>query len=272
MNSTRSRPVLGPSLMDELGSIAIAAGDIALKYRRQAEILHKTDGSPVTQADHEANALVLERVGALLPHLSIVSEEQAGSHTLCGTTQEFLLVDPLDGTKEYIDGSDDFTVNIGWIRAGNPIAGVVYAPATRRLWLGWGGGATFIDLSHSPELATAPRQAIKTRKAPENGLIVLASRRHCNDETEQYLSRLRHYTRQSAGSSLKFCLLAEGKADLYPRMSPTMQWDTAAGDAILRAAGGLVTTLDGAPLTYGRRETGFNSPWFIAVGDTTLHI
>lgn len=254
-------------ILDALGVVAIAAGDIEIRYRNGVEATCKGDGSPVTLADQEANACILREAGALLPHIPIVSEEQSESHALPAEARAFLLVDPLDGTREYIAGSDEFTVNIGWIVDGVPVAGVLYAPVRRRLWIGRGNRAEVLDLGPDGLIAGATRRRIHARAAPEGGLVVLASLRHCNAETEAFLAALPPFTRRAVGSSLKFCMIAEGQADLYPRLSPTMQWDTAAGDAILRAAGGMVTTLDGAPLVYGPRSGSFMSPSFLALGD-----
>ena len=267
MSHSSGRPDIEAGTIEALGAIAVVAGDIALAYRHSAIASAKSDGSPVTQADQEANAHILREVGRLLPHVPIVSEEQSESHQLPPDVRAFLLVDPLDGTKEYIAGSDEFTVNIGWIVDGVPVAGILYAPVKRRLWLGYGTFAEVLDLGDDASLAAARRHPIRVRPLPDGQMVVLASRRHCNAETEAFLAGLPPYARHSVGSSLKFCMIAEGKADLYPRLSPTMQWDTAAGDAILRAAGGMVTTLDGQPLAYGPKNGLFRSPSFLAVGD-----
>lgn len=228
----------------------------------------KPDDSPVTKADREAEAIVLSGLRAHFPGVPVVAEEEmaAGFAPRC-TGEVFFLVDPLDGTREFVRGGDDFTVNIALIRAGVPVLGAVYAPACRQLYLGRPGFAEMVmaDASHH----AGARRRIHVRK-PASPLVVVASRSHRTPETEAFIARLGQVECASIGSSLKFCLLADAKADLYPRMGRTMQWDTAAGDAVLRAAGGMTRTLDGRPLAYGAEAAPagdpFANPDFIAQG------
>jgi 3'(2'),5'-bisphosphate nucleotidase len=181
-------------------------------------------------------------------------------------SEQFFLVDPLDGTREFLKRNGEFTVNIALVRLGAPVAGAVYAPALARLWVG-GESAWTCDVEVGGMLpAEADRRHIATRLAPEK-LVALASRSHRDPETEAFLSRIPLGDVTSAGSSLKFCVVAEGNADVYPRFGPTMEWDTAAGDAVLRAAGGIVLQRDGSPFVYGKAEAGLRNGAFVAWGD-----
>jgi 3'(2'), 5'-bisphosphate nucleotidase len=214
----------------------------------------------VTAADRVAEEIVLEALARLAPGAAVVAEEAAAAGRLPPPADTFFLVDALDGTRDFLNGRPDFTVNVGFVEAGRPAAGIVHAPASGRLWLGAAEGAFAGDGK-----AWAP---IRVRRPPESGLEIVASRLHPSPETDAFIAKFPGARLVSAGSSIKFCLLAEGKADLYPRLGPTSQWDTAAGDAVLRAAGGRVLTLDGEPLRYGPREgTGvaaYLNPWFVA--------
>jgi sulfate adenylyltransferase subunit 2/3'(2'), 5'-bisphosphate nucleotidase len=232
----------------------------------------KEDGSPVTVADQRAEAIILEGLCKLAPGVPVVAEESVAAGRIPEIGAEFFLVDPLDGTKEFLRGADsrgEFTVNIALVRDRAPIAGVVLAPALSRLWV---AGTERAWATNTVERGDGmePLQPIHVRPAPDGGVRAIASRSNRNAETEAYLELYDVAEFREAGSSLKFCLLAEGKADLYPRLAPTMEWDTAAGDAILRAAGGRTVTLDGAPLAYGKRgRTGaadFANPGFVALG------
>lgn len=228
----------------------------------------KADASPVTRADREAEAIVLSGLRTHFPDVPVVAEEEVSAGLApCPVGDVFFLVDPLDGTREFVRGGDDFTVNIALIKAGVPIVGAVYAPACRQLYLGRPGFAEAVaadDNHHGGE-----RRQIHVRK-PARPMVVVASRSHRTQETDAFIARLGQIECASIGSSLKFCLLADAKADLYPRMGRTMQWDTAAGDAVLRAAGGMTRTLDGKPLAYGAgvAPTGdpFANPDFVAEG------
>jgi 3'(2'), 5'-bisphosphate nucleotidase len=246
----------------------LAAGPIVmLEYERGCEVRAKSDSSPVTVADEKAEALIVELLRAADPTTPIVAEEMTahGAKAVCG--RSFILVDPLDGTREFIARNGEFTINIALVRDGAPVAGAVYAPALARLW--FAGERAYV--CEAPVGAPLPPQsawrAIKTRRAPARDLVALASRSHGDPETEAFLARLPIGERRSAGSSLKFCALAEGVADVYPRFAPTMEWDTAAGDAILRAAGGVVVDVEGGPLRYGKIERQLRNGGFVAWGD-----
>lgn len=255
----------GKPTIDELAEIAVAAGAAILDiYARPAAAATKADGSPVTEADTRAEAIILAQLNALAPAIPTVSEEAASRGLISKTAEHFFLVDPLDGTKEFLSRNGEFTVNIALIEDGRPAMGVVYLPALGALYAGSGAGAARAQVAGG---RTGAWHAVRARQ-PSSGLDILASRSHMNEETEAFL---RHYSVRhmiQAGSSLKFCRIAEGAADLYPRLGRTMQWDTAAGDAVLRAAGGRVVTLDGKPLAYGPGGADpFANPHFVACGD-----
>jgi 3'(2'), 5'-bisphosphate nucleotidase len=252
----------------KLAEIAHEAGRIILKhYAQHAQPRVKADASPVTAADEEAEALILKRLAALAPGLPIVAEEEVAAGRLPKVGARFFLVDPLDGTKEFLKRNGEFTVNIALVEDGRAICGVVLAPAKGRAFVGDGPGGAF-ELAAPEDLALDASQArrIHARKAPQGGLVVIASRTHRDTKTEEYLAAYRVAELVAAGSSLKFCLLAAGEADLYPRHGRTMEWDTAAGQAVLEAAGGSVKTLDGARLMYGKVDKGFANPYFVARG------
>ncbi len=248
-------------LTDNLVALAREAGGLVMMhYQTGAPTMLKADDSPVTAADHAADALILKRLTALTPDIPVISEEAfAGGHKPpCGT--QFFLVDPLDGTREFISGNGEFTVNIALIEEGRPVLGVVYAPAIGRMFYANGNGQAFERRGDGPDCP------IRVRNAPSDGLIVVASRSHRDAQTEAYLGTLNVAELKSAGSSLKFCLLAAGEADLYPRFGPTMEWDTGAGHAVLAAAGGSVTGVEGEPFVYGKAQDGYKNPSFIARG------
>jgi 3'(2'), 5'-bisphosphate nucleotidase len=256
--------------VEQLGALAVEAGGRILEhYAARCVARAKRDGSPVTEADVDAEAIILAGLPGILPGIPVVSEEAAAAGIIpqCGGT--FVLVDPLDGTREYVSRNGEFTVNIAVIEHGRPVLGVVYAPVSGRLWLGDVAArrAEAMAVQAGRPLSEArDRQVIRARKSPESGLIACVSRSHCDPATDAYLADLPVAERREAGSSVKFCLIAEGEADVYPRFSPTMQWDTAAGHAILAAAGGSVTCPDGSPLPYGHRADGFRNGAFIARG------
>lgn len=220
----------------------------------------KADKSPVTAADEEAEELILRRLAVIEPSIPVVAEESAAAGKFPDVTGGiFFLVDPLDGTKEFLNHNGEFTVNIALVEHGVPTAGVVYAPAINRLF--WGADGTAFEQD-----SKGVRQ-ITTRSAPASGMTAIASRSHRDTETGDFLARHRIEKIVSAGSSLKFCVLASGEADIYPRHGRTMEWDTAAGDAVLRAAGGRVTALDGKTLlSYGNTAANYANPPFIAWG------
>jgi 3'(2'),5'-bisphosphate nucleotidase len=252
--------------------IALEAGREVLEvHAAGAQAESKSDGSPVTEADRRAEAVILRGLYEIAPAVPVVAEEQVAAGHAPATGAEFFLVDPLDGTKEFLRGPDsrgEFTVNIGLVRDGAPIAGVVYAPLLEKIWAARPGEAWVAD-TRKEDGAAGPARPIQVRKTPAEGVVAIASRSHGSPETASYLSNYDIAELRAAGSSLKFCVIAEGEADLYPRFGRTMEWDTAAGDAVLRAAGGRTVTLDGAPLKYGKRNTPtgeFANPNFIALG------
>ena len=236
-------------------------------YHEGPEVELKPDASPVTRADKDSEAIILAALQRFAPEIPVVSEEAADDRT-AELAPRFFLVDPLDGTKEFIGKRTDFTVNIALIADGAPVLGVVYTPARGDVFVGEAGvGARYAKFADGTLGAWSP---IRVRAAPTAGLDVLASRSHLTDETRDFIARFKVADLVSAGSSLKFCKLAAGEADLYPRLGRTMEWDTAAGDAVLRAAGGGVRTMDGKPLVYGKRDQAddvdFANPWFVASG------
>lgn len=249
------------------GAIVVRAGAVIMDiYRGRPEVRTKADASPVCDADEKAEQLIQAELAVGLPNVPILAEEAASRGITPELDGRFILVDPVDGTKEFLRRNGEFTVNIALIDHGTPRAGAVYAPALERLWVA-GERAFVCSIAPGADFKTAPLVPIHSRPAPTSGLVVMASRSHSDSKTEEFLSGFSIADRRNAGSSLKFCALAEGQADLYPRFGPTMEWDTAAGDAVLRAAGGSVLGLDATALTYGRRETGFRNTAFVAWGD-----
>jgi len=256
------------AMVRALAEIAYDAGKIILKHYAQ-EIVSKTkdDHSPVTAADEEAEKFILSRLKHLAPDVPIIAEEEAAAGRLAHIGHHFFLVDPLDGTKEFINKNGEFTVNIAEVIDGKPVRGVVYAPAIDRLFFGEAlSGAFEIEAKPggAPDFGEANR--IQVRTPPADGLTAVASRSHRDAKTDEYLAAYKVKDFISAGSSLKFCLVAAGEADIYPRTGRTMEWDTGAGHAVLAAAGGTVTQLDGKPFLYGKAERGFDNPFFVAKG------
>lgn len=255
---------MSPSpFISSLIQLALAAGrEIMSIYAEPFTARQKADLSPVTAADELAERIILSGLAEIDPATPVVAEEAASAGRVPAVASRFYLVDPLDGTKEFISRNGEFTVNIALVADGMPQAGVVFAPALRRLFWGEAG----IGAAQGQFEAVAPPvwSPMHVRTPPPKGQIVVASRSHCDVETQQFLRGLPGASIVSAGSSLKFCLVACGEADLYPRFGRTMEWDTAAGHAILAAAGGKVLMLDGRPLTYGKLDRGFDNPGFIA--------
>src|SRR5690625_5154544 len=243
------------------------AGKVVLEYCAQGdagEVRDKDDSSPVTAAGEACETFILTALAQLTPDIPIISEEAASAGELPEVTRSgrFWLVDPLDGTKEFLSRNGEFTVNIVLVEKSRPLAGVVHAPALDRTWLGARLDGEAIALY--AEKGGAPT-SISARPLPADGVTVVASRRHgSGGELDEFLSRYALKERVSAGSSLKFCLIASAQADIYPRFGRTMEWDTAAGQAVLEAAGGRVETLEQQPLTYGKN--GFENPYFVAYG------
>ena len=249
------------ALLPGLELLARRAGEAIMEVYNDPnfQVRSKDDASPVTEADERAEAIILPGLAELTPGIPVVAEESvaAGRIPEIGTGP-FWLVDPLDGTKEFIKRNGEFTVNIGLIVNGIPAAGVVLAPATAILWSGADGTAYREDQSG--------RRAITCRKLPAEGAVVMTSRSHRNPEAmAEWMKQFPGASLDFAGSSLKFCLVAEGSADLYPRFGPTCEWDTAAASAVLIAAGGSVATFEGTPLIYGKAPK-FLNPDFIARG------
>lgn len=256
------------AIAEIFAELAVAAGRIVMEiYGTDSHAHAKADQSPVCDADIAAEKIILAGLAARLPQLPVVAEETAASGAKLPQAETLILVDPLDGTREFLDRNGEFTVNIGLIVAGAPKAGVVYAPALRQIWI---AGSHAYTATVAPGAALPPRdqrRLIHTREAPTDGLVALASRSHADPQTEAYLARLPIKDRQPAGSSLKFCRIAEAAADVYPRFGPTMEWDTAAGDAVLRSAGGVVVDAAGEPLRYGKFAGHYKNGSFIAWGD-----
>jgi 3'(2'), 5'-bisphosphate nucleotidase len=253
-------------LFEAIVAAAIEAGKVAHRiYRGEFNVQRKADSSPVTEADNAAEAVILERLRKIAPHIPIIAEEEVAAGRIPAIGNEFFLVDPLDGTKEFIEKRGDFTVNIALIRDRSPVLGVVYAPAKSSLFAGNVTARSAFRSDQSTDTSeAAPRRAIEVRPVPQNGVTAVSSRSHSTPETDSYLALVNVADRVSIGSSLKFCLVATGEADLYPRLGPTMEWDTAAGHAVLLAAGGSVWAPGGVPLLYGKKD--FRNSFFIASG------
>ncbi|MDE1146114.1 MAG: 3'(2'),5'-bisphosphate nucleotidase CysQ [Azospirillaceae bacterium] len=252
------------TLLDDIAALAVEAGFATLPfYEGDNGATTKADGSPVTLADHAAEAIILPGLARLTPTIPAVSEEAAerGEIPAVAARQPFWLVDPLDGTKEFIKRNGEFTVNIALVDQGQPLLGVVYAPASQELFAG--------TLAPKPlawrQRGQGPRDSITCRPQPREGITVVSSRSHANDTAlADYLKPYSVASTLACGSSVKFCRIAEGTADLYPRFGPTCEWDTAAGHAVLLAAGGGMTTPEGDPFRYGK--AGFRNGAFIAHG------
>jgi 3'(2'), 5'-bisphosphate nucleotidase len=248
--------------LNGLTTISVAAAN-AIKGTLEHSVRVKADGSPVTSADEAAEAVIADGLSRLGRSFPVISEESSEGAALVTKSNCYYLVDPLDGTKEFIAGRDEYTVNIALLSDGVPVLGVITAPALGFIWRGIiGRGAERLEFVGDKALSPQP---IHSRSPPAGELIVVVSRSHLDAPTEAYLKQLPHTRRIGSGSSLKFCRLAEGVADHYPRLGPTMDWDIAAGHAVLAAAGGIVTELDGSPLKYGTPS--LRIPSFLAWGD-----
>jgi 3'(2'), 5'-bisphosphate nucleotidase len=259
---------LSPHLQT-LVRIAQAAGGVVMRhYEAGCDARVKADRSPVTDADEEAEKLILVELAAAFPDVPVVAEEEAAAGRIVAVGSHFFLVDPVDGTKEFVKRGGEFTVNIGEIVDGQPVSGVVFAPAIGRLFVGaMGEGAFEISGGRSVGESQSDKYNVRTiaARAPDaDGLVAVSSRSHPDAKTDELLKTLTIKGHTNAGSSLKFCLVAAGEADIYPRAGQTMEWDTAAGHAVLRAAGGKVTKWDGTPFVYGK--PGFLNGPFIARG------
>ena len=250
-------------LLDALVTLAEEAGDVVWRhFTAGCAVMHKADESPVTAADRDAEAVILAGLAAAAPGIPVVAEEEAAAGRTPDVEGAFFLVDPLDGTKEFVARGDDFTVNIALIEHGEPTMGVVYAPARNAVY--WGDVTTDAHVAiRRPDEARAAPQRIRVR-LPAAPLAAVASKSHAMPGLDEWLAAAGIAQRVSIGSSLKFALVASGEADVYPRTGPTMEWDTAAGDAVLRAAGGRTVDVDGAPFRYGK--PGFRNAGFVATG------
>jgi 3'(2'), 5'-bisphosphate nucleotidase len=252
-----------------LAKATLAAGPAVMEeYDRGCSVASKEDGSPVTSADQRAEAIICECLASLAPMPPVCAEESIAAGARAQVAERFLLVDPLDGTREFLAGNGEFTINVALIERGAPVAGAVYAPAIGRLWVGGEMAFTCEALPGAELPSQGSRRRIRTRSAPSS-LVAFASRSHLDPKSDSFLKRLPIGETRFAGSSLKFCLIAEGLGDVYPRFAPTMEWDTAAGDAVLRAAGGGVLDPSGLPLSYGKVDSELRNGPFIAWGDVT---
>ncbi len=252
-------PQLDPiALCPIIADAARAAGEaIMAVYASDFDARSKSDSSPVTDADEAAEAIILAALHTCSPGTLVVAEEAVARDGAPPPTERFWLVDPLDGTREFISRNGEFTVNIALVEGGTPVLGVVYLPAQDLLYTGIAGHGAARETDEG-------RTEIAVRRADPQGLDVVASRSHRDAATDAFLSGLQVRNLVPAGSSLKFCRVAEGSADLYPRFGPTMEWDTAAGHAVLSAAGGTVTMPDGSPFRYGKPD--YRNGGFLAFG------
>ena len=260
---------LPSSVALRIARIALAAGKILLRHYQNEAVAHrrKEDHSPVTDADEEAEAFILTELEKSFPGVPVIAEEEVARGCVRETGGRFFLVDPLDGTKEFLSRNGEFTVNIGEIVDGRPVRGAVLAPAKGRLFLGEETSGSYELKTRSGEDPNLDHlRPIRAREAPADGLVAVASRSHRDSMTDEYLANYPVREFISAGSSLKFCLVAAGEADIYPRLGRTMEWDTAAGHAVLSSAGGTVSTIDGRPFVYGKVEEKFANPFFVARG------
>jgi 3'(2'), 5'-bisphosphate nucleotidase len=245
-------------LVDKLAELVLEGGRIAMRHHgKVGQVTSKADTSPLTAADLEVDAFLCAGLEQAYPDIPVVTEERAATHAEGFAGKRFFLVDPIDGTKEFVAERGEFTINIGLVENGVPVAGAVYAPAVDRLFAGALSLGAFEASAAEPS-----RRPLATAKPDNRSLTVIASRSHMTPQTQAFVDANQVGKLTNAGSSLKFCLLAAGEADLYPRFGPTMEWDTAAGHAVLSAVGGSVEQISGAPLNYGK--PGYRNPDFVA--------
>ena len=263
-------------LADALLPAVLAAGRIEMAAWDDAglQVSRKSDDSPVTAADHDAEDVLILALAQAAPGVLVIGEERAGETRAPVGNEPFFLVDPLDGTRNFIEHLPEFTVNVALIVDGRPVFGMIYAPALQALYV-----TTSVDSAVEAKVAcgetphglagclTSP---IRARSSDPDELVALASRSHCGDEIDGLLAKLGRCETRCMGSSIKFCLIARGEGDLYLRTGETSEWDTAAGEAILRAAGGAATAFDGKALVYGRAGESYRNPPFVAWGDKAL--
>jgi 3'(2'), 5'-bisphosphate nucleotidase len=267
--SARAKDFLEPRLIGELTALVSRAARAVMDIRSSAlAVRQKPDASPVTAADEASEEIIAEGLRRVLPGLGVVSEEAAARSAPRSVTPAFALVDPLDGTREFIAGHDEFAINVAIIAEGRPVLGLVAAPALHLIWRSKAeGGAECLRLAPgAPPQDARDTTDIRTAMPMANRLRALVSRSHLDERTTAWLARRSDVVLTACGSSLKFCRLAEGAADVYPRLAPTMEWDVAAGDAVLTAAGGAVLTPEGRPLIYGQIDHGLRILEFIAWG------
>ena len=257
------------ALADALLPVVLEAGRIEMHYYTTGvEIERKADSSPVSAADREAEACLIRGLWLAASGVPVIAEESSAMGQCPAKSRSFFLVDPLDGTREFADHTGEFTVNIGLIVEDRPVFGIIYAPATHEMFVTLEPGAAY-ETKIAPDAKVVSFEdcdlkRLQTREPNSEALIVLESRSHRADATDAFLKRYRVKSGRRAGSSLKFCYIARGEADFYPRLGPTKEWDTAAGQAILEAAGGSVTRLSGTTLTYGKADVAYLNPHFIA--------
>jgi len=251
------------ALAREFAQICSTAGVAVMDiYNQDFDVSQKSDRSPVTAADVAAEEIILEALAKLVPGVPVLAEESFEAGLRPSVQDEFILVDPVDGTKEFISKNGEFTINIALVSNGGPVSGAVYAPARSRLY--FGGTKAFRTELNPGGPATRDASPIRVRPRPASGLAAVMSRSHADEQTLAFATAQGVTDKISAGSSLKFCLLAQGDADLYPRFGPTKEWDTGAGHAVLNAAGGRVLTPEGSPFIYGKTETEYLSGPFVA--------
>jgi len=254
--------------MDDLTALVSEAAAAIMRIGPQGARM-KADHTPVCSADEAAEVLLLDGLARLMPGIPVVSEEACarGARPRPGT--RFFLVDPLDGTREFLAGLDEYTVNVALVADGIPEIGIIAAPAQGRIWRGAiGRGGERLDLAPGAAPAAARNLTpLRPRPRPARGIIAAVSRSHLDPRTAAFVAGLPDVEQMACGSSVKFCRLAEGAADVYPRLAPTSEWDIAAGQAILAASGGMMTAPDGTPLGYGRADDSFRVPGFVAWAD-----
>ncbi len=270
MTADRYRP-----LVDALLPAVLAAGRIEMRhFGAEVAFMTKADATPVTSADHEAEEALIAGLALAAPGVPVIAEESVAAGRIPATNGAFFLVDPLDGTRAFIKGSREFTINVGLVENRVPVFGLIYAPAMQLLFVTLGPERA-VEVGIAPEfagvgLADCQLKPLHTRAPDPCSLVAFASRSHAAADTDAFLSRLPITEKRTASSSIKFCFIARGEADLYARLGQTSEWDTAAGHAILSAAGGCLTTADGEPLLYGKAAERFANPYFVAWGRSPL--